>query len=453
MTWGKVDDRLHSHSKARRAREAMALWVLALSWCCAELTDGFVPSDMPELLIPGGDAMADKLVSVGLWERTDDGFRFHDWHEFQPSAASVKQARDAAKDRMQRIRKGRSHDVRANTTRTNSEHNANEQRSSSEVRPKFALPVPVPEPISKNPPYPPPGDSGRDGTSDQPSEDERRADVEAVASVGRTIDPSLDRDAVDERRASERDPAEREPVDPMRRLAGQLVRALNEHSGGRVSLSMLSSAQLAALRAKLEELDASSDGVDVEDCAVLAVWAQFSDGLRWAKEPVGPAWLLKESNLASALSNALGWWRSRGHRDSAARSAHRAALRSLGVQTQDEPAPPPRAPSPPASEPFVPVSPKRVREILGRGRHALPQPPSSAEGPSVDGDAPAATVVRPVAEAAPTAPPTRKPRVSTAPTDPEERRRWNREQVALALEEERRAPAALASGDDHRGVR
>lgn len=89
MTWGKVSDRLHSHSKARRAREAMALWVLALSWCAAELTDGFVPADMPELLIPGGDAMAERLVAVGLWERAEGGFRFHEAKEVADALGKV----------------------------------------------------------------------------------------------------------------------------------------------------------------------------------------------------------------------------------------------------------------------------------------------------------------------------------------------------------------------------
>ena len=42
MSWAKVDDRLHAHIKATRAGEAMALWVLALSWSVAYLTDGLV---------------------------------------------------------------------------------------------------------------------------------------------------------------------------------------------------------------------------------------------------------------------------------------------------------------------------------------------------------------------------------------------------------------------------
>ena len=94
MTWGKVSDRLHAHSKFRRAREAMALWVGAMSWSCDELTDGFIPADMPDLIIPGlGDAMASKLVEVKLWERVDGGYRFHDWEQFQPSAEDEKSRR------------------------------------------------------------------------------------------------------------------------------------------------------------------------------------------------------------------------------------------------------------------------------------------------------------------------------------------------------------------------
>lgn len=94
MTWGKVSDRLHAHSKVRRAREAMALWVLAMSWSCDELTDGAIPADMPDLILPGlGDAMAEKLVAVGLWERTETGYRFHDWAQYQPSGVEEKARR------------------------------------------------------------------------------------------------------------------------------------------------------------------------------------------------------------------------------------------------------------------------------------------------------------------------------------------------------------------------
>jgi hypothetical protein len=74
----------------------MALWVGAMSWSCDELTDGFIPADMPDLIIPGlGDAMASKLVEVKLWERVDGGYRFHDWEQFQPSAEDERERRES----------------------------------------------------------------------------------------------------------------------------------------------------------------------------------------------------------------------------------------------------------------------------------------------------------------------------------------------------------------------
>jgi hypothetical protein len=147
MSWAKVDDRLHAHIKATRAGEAMALWVLALSWSVAYLTDGEVPKDQPARLIgPKGPRMAARLVEAGLWETTQSGYRFHDWFDYQPSASEVQSKRDEAKTRMQRIR-GLAGDVRANKARTNLEQNENFARSSGEVRDSFTTPVPVPVPV------------------------------------------------------------------------------------------------------------------------------------------------------------------------------------------------------------------------------------------------------------------------------------------------------------------
>jgi hypothetical protein len=140
MTWGKVSDRLHAHSKARRAREAMALWVLALSWCCDELTDGAVPSDMPELLIPGGDAMAEKLVSVGLWERTEAGFRFHDWAEYQPSAEDERERRAS----VSKVRSDAGKRGAAKRWQTDSKRHGKPMANGSQN--DSPVPEPVPEP-------------------------------------------------------------------------------------------------------------------------------------------------------------------------------------------------------------------------------------------------------------------------------------------------------------------
>ena len=88
--WFRVDDKLHDHRKARRAgKAAMGIWVLAGSWSMDNLTDGFVPDDV--LLRWGTRADASRLVAAGLWFvdefEGEQGWRFHDWARFQPSAA------------------------------------------------------------------------------------------------------------------------------------------------------------------------------------------------------------------------------------------------------------------------------------------------------------------------------------------------------------------------------
>lgn len=97
--WFKVDDKLHDHRKSRRAgKAAMGVWVLAGSWSMDNETDGFIPSDV--LSRWGTAADARKLIDVGLWREAthkgEQGWRFHDWARFQPSAV-VTAANRAAK--------------------------------------------------------------------------------------------------------------------------------------------------------------------------------------------------------------------------------------------------------------------------------------------------------------------------------------------------------------------
>ena len=106
MPWFKVDDGLWGHPKwlalAGKPR-ARSLWVTAGSWCSANLTDGHVPT---HVLVALGARPADAtaLVTVGLWIRSDGGWRFHDWEEFQPSSSRVKAARKATAERVAKWR-------------------------------------------------------------------------------------------------------------------------------------------------------------------------------------------------------------------------------------------------------------------------------------------------------------------------------------------------------------
>lgn len=124
MTWGRVDDQLHAHPKAEAlgddvlALAAVGLWSLALSWSCDQLTDGRIPAGRVTRIV--GDAkLGTKLVArlraAKLWHgvnepcpkghercdayrRDEEGFRFHDWEDYQPTRAEVEAERERKAD-------------------------------------------------------------------------------------------------------------------------------------------------------------------------------------------------------------------------------------------------------------------------------------------------------------------------------------------------------------------
>ncbi len=100
MTWFKVDDSFYDHPKVFDAPDcAVALWTRAGTWSARNLTEGFVPAGMPARLCDDPDTAIRELVRRGLWSRVKDGYRFHDWDVYQPSAeavAALKQKRAAA---------------------------------------------------------------------------------------------------------------------------------------------------------------------------------------------------------------------------------------------------------------------------------------------------------------------------------------------------------------------
>ena len=94
MPWFRVDDTLAFHSKTLAAgNAAMGLWVRAGAWSMQQLTDGRIARHVANQL--GSRAEARRLVDVGLWVETDDGYEFHEWTGRQPSAEDVRRAADA----------------------------------------------------------------------------------------------------------------------------------------------------------------------------------------------------------------------------------------------------------------------------------------------------------------------------------------------------------------------
>jgi hypothetical protein len=122
MTWFKVDDRFHGHPKAIRVSLASrGLWVVAGSWCAAQLTDGFVPSKMV-VALGGRKRDAEALIECGLWVAAEGGYQFHDWLKYQPSAAEMIAKRESEADRKRQSRAKTPPESRQNPAKTPPSH-------------------------------------------------------------------------------------------------------------------------------------------------------------------------------------------------------------------------------------------------------------------------------------------------------------------------------------------
>lgn len=111
MPWFKVDDEFHKHRKARLAGvEAVGLWTLAGSWCAENLTDGFIPASVCGQWTRRPEKLGGLLVPAELWTECEQGgeqgWQFHDWIDYQPSAAKTRKQRAEARDRMKLLRGG-----------------------------------------------------------------------------------------------------------------------------------------------------------------------------------------------------------------------------------------------------------------------------------------------------------------------------------------------------------
>jgi hypothetical protein len=150
MPWFKVDDGFWGHPKRLACPlSAIGLWVAAGSWSAQQLTDGHVPRHV--LAVLGGkpkDAAA--LVTAGLWTATPDGWRFHDWHDMQPTrtATLTRRAEDAERKRQARAEKA----ARRAAVQQTSERTLNGRPQ--DVRPESALPDPTrPDPTRSSSGY------------------------------------------------------------------------------------------------------------------------------------------------------------------------------------------------------------------------------------------------------------------------------------------------------------
>lgn len=121
MSWVRLDDQFPNHAKIMSVgSDAFRLHVTAMCWAANQLTDGAVPVVATRQL---GWFCADlgrsitELETAGLWDAMPDGWRIHDYLDYNPSREQVVKERTEAKERM-RNKRGSSAEVRPNISRT-----------------------------------------------------------------------------------------------------------------------------------------------------------------------------------------------------------------------------------------------------------------------------------------------------------------------------------------------
>jgi hypothetical protein len=115
VTWVKIDDAALSNPKLLAAGpEAVCLWLGGLAYCNRHHTNGSIPTDALHALYPsdkwkkGAQARAAKrLVEVGLWRESADGFwQIPNYAKFQqPALSSTVEAKRETEAERQRIKR------------------------------------------------------------------------------------------------------------------------------------------------------------------------------------------------------------------------------------------------------------------------------------------------------------------------------------------------------------
>ncbi|CAB4166872.1 DnaA N-terminal domain containing protein [uncultured Caudovirales phage] len=144
MPWLKIDENMTEHPKViGLSNGAFRAHFEALCYAARMLTDGSIATNVARAR--GWSRSASALVEAELWEVAEGGWRIHDYLDFNPSKGDVEAGREAARERMKKVRGG------ANEQRSSTEVRANNGRSSdnpirSDPTPTRTVPTPEIEP-------------------------------------------------------------------------------------------------------------------------------------------------------------------------------------------------------------------------------------------------------------------------------------------------------------------
>ena len=113
-----IDDKLPRHPKIMKAGAllgggdgpalALAMVVAGLAYAREYVTDGTLPDAFVErsMLVRAPFDVASSLVRAKLWHRIRGGYRIHDFHDWNKSAAEIKETRAKWRDKKAKQRRG-----------------------------------------------------------------------------------------------------------------------------------------------------------------------------------------------------------------------------------------------------------------------------------------------------------------------------------------------------------
>jgi len=93
--WARVDDNFLIHERTRGlSAAAVAMYVGGLSYAGRMLTDGLLPANMPDMVcacwrVPTPRRAVAELEEHGLWIQEGDGWRVHDFLQYNKSREEV----------------------------------------------------------------------------------------------------------------------------------------------------------------------------------------------------------------------------------------------------------------------------------------------------------------------------------------------------------------------------
>lgn len=110
MSYAQFHDGFYRNPKVQKVPSAARwMWAASIGYAAEHLTDGFIPSHALGVLCPELDAkprakLAAALVAAGLWETAEDGWRVHDYLNWNMSKAVILERRAANAARVNKHR-------------------------------------------------------------------------------------------------------------------------------------------------------------------------------------------------------------------------------------------------------------------------------------------------------------------------------------------------------------